>query len=377
MNQDWLVLRLRSWVLLLGLFSQIIACQQNGALQGPVRPADKKSDPSDKQSDDDAEAERVSPPSNIIGSYLACIEKEQLGNNIQQNATLECGVYREPGRSNMQVSLLNQWQLTGSTAALRAVSPGSASLVELRFQASDLTSLRQAIRQARLTVRADSGDSFGGVVSDLVPADSRLATVNTNKAASLAPIWNEGFEGTQFTGFDSYLFHELKEFVMNAVYDWVNPTTQIPSCGLPVLEVMRFATLETGTADNIGPAEGAQFLDTDSACWPDDSIDPIRGPSNLVIRKELVLNAGRVYRVSFKVRQQPIPNGFTAVQGLQLKINGQVVRDLRAFTNAWQEVTFDFVAASGLTKIEWVDVGAGDDSVGVLLDDLRVQVETF
>ncbi|WP_141732490.1 hypothetical protein [Oligoflexus tunisiensis] len=377
MNQDWLVLRLRSWVLLLGLFSQMIACQQNGPLQGPVRPADKKTDPSDKQTEDDAEAERVSPPSNIIGSYLACIEKEELGNNIQQNATLQCGVYREPGHTNMQVTLLNQWQLTGSTAVLRAVSPGSASLVEVQFQASDLISLKQSIRKARLTVKVDSGDSFGGVVSDLVPADSRLATVNANKTASLVPLWNEGFEGTQFPDFDSYLYHELKEFVMTTVIDWVNPTTQIPSCGLPLFEAMRFATLEGGV-DNIGAAEGQQFVDTDSACWPEDAIDPIRGASNLAIRKELVLNAGRVYRVSFKVRQQPLPGGVGPfLQGLQVKINGQVVRDLRAFTNAWQDVSFEFVAASGLTKIEWVDVGAADDSVGVLLDDLRVQVENF
>jgi hypothetical protein len=140
---------------------------------------------------------------------------------------------------------------------------------------------------------------------------------------------------------------------------------------------MRLATQE-GSTDAIGPAEGQQFIDTDSACWPEGSSSALRGESNLTISKSLALLPGRVYRVSFKVRQQPVPAAYGAlVQGLQLKINNRIVRDLRNFGASWQEVSFDWVAGSGMSTLEWIDVGAADDSIGVLLDDLRVQLENF
>lgn len=82
--------------------------------------------------------------------------------------------------------------------------------------------------------------------------------------------------------------------------------------------------------------------------------------------------------MTFKVRQQPLPPGIAAaVQGLQLKINNRVVGDLRTFCSTWQDVSFDWVAGSGTSTLEWVDVGAADDSIGVLLDDLKVQFENF
>jgi hypothetical protein len=82
--------------------------------------------------------------------------------------------------------------------------------------------------------------------------------------------------------------------------------------------------------------------------------------------------------VTFKVRQQSLPPGFAAtVQGLQLKINNRVVSELRNFSSTWQDVSFDWIAGSGTSTLEWVDVGAADDSIGVLLDDLKVQFENF
>lgn len=378
MNQDWLVPRLRSWMLSLGLCSQLIACQDNGTLHGnAVRPADQKPVEVDKdKGEDDPEAERVTPPSNIIGSYLVCVEQEEL-TNIQQNAKLHCGVYRDSARtSSIPVTSLKQWQLTGSTSVMRAVSPGSASVVEIQFQATDLIALKQMVRKARLSVQDDSGVNHQGIVADLLPADSRLATVNATKTGSFVPLWNEGFEGTAIAT-DTALFHDPKSFLGSTTINWANPAMQNTACGLPVFEVMRLAT-QGGSTDPIGAAEGQQFIDTDTACWPEGSANAIRGASNLSVLKSLALVPGRVYRVSFKVRQQPLPPGFAAVvQGLQLKINNKVVRDLRAFGTTWQEISFDWVAGSGMSTLEWIDIGAADDSIGVLLDDLRVQFENF
>jgi hypothetical protein len=377
MEQDWLVPRLRSWMLWLALCSPLIACQEKGAMQGTVvRPADHKSVEAEKDQVDDPEAERVSPPSNIIGSYLVCVEQQEL-TNIQQNATLHCGVYRDTARSSViPVTNLKQWQLTGATAVLRTVQPGSASIVELKFQAADLNALKQAVRRARLSVQDDSGNSYQGLVSELLPADSRLAAVNAQKSGSFVALWSEGFEGTSFVA-DTMLFHDPKAFLASTTVNWVNPALQNTECGLPVFEVMRFAT-QGGSTDAIGAAEGLQFMDTDSACWPEGAAEPLRGASNLVISKSLSLVPGRVYRLSFKVRQQPLPPGFvTVAQGLQVKINGTVVKDLRSFANSWQEISLDWVAGSGLSQVEWIDVGAADDSIGVLLDDLRVQFENF
>lgn len=377
MKQVWLVPRRWSWVLMFGLFSQITACQQSGSMQGAVvRPADPKPEPSDKEKEAaEAEAERISPPSNIIGSYLVCQEQEEFV-NIQQNATVHCGVYREPGRNTVPVTNLNQWTVTGTTSVLRAVTPGMASVVELRFQAADLSTLKQSIRKTRLSVQDDSGTSYEGLVADLLPTDSRLATVNANKTGTLMPLWNEGFEGTKIAT-DTILFHDPKAFLVSTAVNWVNPLNQNTACGLPVFEVMRLAT-QAGSTDTIGPAEGEQFIDTDSACWPEGAAAAMRGASNLTISKELALVPGRVYRISFKVRQQPLPPGFpVTVQGLQLKINQTLVKDLRTFGTTWQEVSFDWVAGSGSSKFEWIDVGAADDSIGVLLDDLRVQFENF
>lgn len=378
MNQDWLVPRLRSWMLSLGLCSQLIACQDNGTLQGDaVRPADQKPIEVNKDKGaDDPDAERVSPPSNIIGSYLVCIEQEEL-TNIQQNAKLHCGVYRDSTLgSSIPVTSLRQWQLTGSTSVLRAVSAGSASIVELQFQAADFVTLKQMVKKARLSVQDDSGANHQGIVADLLPADSRLASVNAAKTSSFVPVWNEGFEGTAIAA-DSALFHDPKAFLASTTINWVNPVMQNTACGLPVFEVMRFAT-QGGAVDTLGAAEGQQFIDTDSACWPETSANAIRGASPLAIIKSLSLVPGRVYRVSFKVRQQPLPPGFAAVvQGLHLKVNNRIVRDLRSFGSNWQEISFDWVAGSGMSTLEWIDVGAADDSIGVLLDDLRVQFENF
>jgi hypothetical protein len=365
-------------MLWLALCSQWIACQDNGTLQGnAVRPADHKPVEVDKdKGEDDPESERVSPPSNIIGSYLVCIEQEELG-NIQQNARLHCGVYRDSGHTAaLPVTNLKQWQLTGSTAVMRAVAPGSASIVELQFQAVDLNTLKQTIRKSRLSVQDDSGANHLGFVADLLPADSRLASVNAGKTGSFVPQWNEGFEGTSIAT-DTALFHDPKLFLTSTTINWVNPATQNTECGLPVFEVMHLAT-QGGSTDTIGAAEGQQFIDTDSACWPEGATDAIRGASNLVIRKDLSLVPGRVYRVSFKVRQQPLPPGFASVvQGLQLKINDKLVRDIRSFGTTWQEVSFDWVAGPGMSTFSWIDVGAADDSIGVLLDDLRIQFENF
>jgi hypothetical protein len=346
-------------------------------MQGTVvRPTDHKSVEAEKDQVDDPEAERVTPPSNIIGSYLVCVEQQEL-TNTQQNATLHCGVYRDTARTSIiPVTSLKQWQLTGTTAVLRAVQPNSANIVELKFQAADLNGLKQVVRRARLSVQDDSGNGHQGLVAELVPADSRLATVNAQKTSSFLPLWNEGFEGTSIAA-DTMLFHDPKAFLTSVSVNWVNPALQNSECGLPVFEVMRLAT-QGGSTDAIGAAEGLQFMDTDSACWPEGEAAPLRGASNLVISKSLSLVPGRVYRVSFKVRQQPLPPGFVSVtQGLQVKINGTVVRDLRAFDSAWQEISFDWVAGSGMSQLEWIDVGAADDSIGVLLDDLRVQFENF
>jgi hypothetical protein len=362
----------------LALFSQLIACQDSGTLQGnAVRPGDQKPAEVDKDKDnDDPEAEKISPPSNIIGSYLVCIEQEQL-TNIQQNATLHCGVYRDSAHTSaVSVATLSQWQLTGVTSVLRAVSPGSASIVELQFQAADLNGLKQAVRKARLSVQDDADNSYQGFVADLLPADSRLASANAAKTANLIPVWNEGFEGTSIAT-DIAWFHDPKTFAGSAVINWANPAAQNAACGLPLFEVMRFAN-QSGSTDTLGAAEGQQFMDTDSACWPEGAANAIRGASNLAVSKSLALLPGRVYRVSFKVRQQPLPPGFTTtVQGLQLKINNRIVSELRNFSSTWQEVSFNWVAGSGTSILEWVDVGAADDSIGVLLDDLKVQFENF
>lgn len=378
MIQHWLVPRLRSWMLSLGLCSQLIACQDSGPMQGNVvRPGDHKPTEVEKDKEkDDPESERISPPSNIIGSYLVCIEQEEFA-NIQQNAKLHCGVYRDSARTTtLPVASLKQWQLTGSTSVMRALNPGSASIVEIQFQAADLNTLKQVVKRARLSVQDDSGNTYQGFVADLVPADSRLSSVNAAKTSSFIPAWNEGFEGTSLA-FEAELFHDPKAFLTTTSINWANPAVQNAACGLPVFEVMRLATLEGGN-DPIGPAEGQQFIDTDSACWPEGFTSAIRGESNLAISKSLSLIPGRVYRVSFKVRQQPLPPEFgTVVQGLQLKINNRIVRDLRNFGTTWQEVSFDWVAGSGMSKLEWIDVGAADDSIGVLLDDLRVQLENF
>lgn len=378
MIQLWLVPRLRSWMLPLAFCSQLVACQDSGTLQGnAVRPADQKPAETDKdQNKDDPEAEKISPPSNIIGSYLVCIEQEQL-TNIQQNATLHCGVYRDSAHTSaVSVATLNQWQLTGVTSVLRAVSPGSATIVEVQFQAADFNGLKQAVRKARLAVQDDAGNSYQGFVADLVPAESRLASVNATKTASLMTAWSEGFEGTSIAT-DTAWFHDPKTFAGSAVINWANPAAQTTACGQPVFEVMRFAT-QSGSTDTLGAAEGQQFMDTDSACWPEGAANAIRGASNLAVSKSLALLPGRVYRISFKVRQQPLPPGFAAVvQGLQLKINNRVVSDLRNFSSTWQDVSFQWVAGSGTSILEWVDVGAADDSIGVLLDDLKVQFENF
>ncbi|HYX31848.1 MAG TPA: hypothetical protein VE954_01950 [Oligoflexus sp.] len=346
-------------------------------MQGTVvRPADSKPAPTDKEkADAEAEAERVSPPSNIIGSYLVCMEQERF-DTIQQSATIHCGVYRQPAQTPISVTYLKQWQVTGSVVVLQTVAPASASVVELRFQATDLNGLKQSIRKTKLSVKDDAGTSYDGFVAELLPSDSRFSVANANKPSSFVPLWNEGFEGTRITT-DTALFHDPKTFAASTTLDWVNPGTQNTACGLPVFEVMRFAT-QAGSTDTVGAAEGQQFIDTDSVCWPEGSANPIRGASNLVLRKDLVLIPGRVYRISFKVRQQPLPPGFApTVQGLQLKINQTLVKDLRTFSNVWQDVTLDWVAGSGTSKIEWIDVGAADDSIGILLDDLRVQGENF
>jgi hypothetical protein len=362
----------------LALFSQLIACQDSGTLQGnAVRPGEQKPAEADKDKEkEDPEAEKISPPSNIIGSYLVCIEQEQL-TNIQTNATLHCGVYRDSAHtSSVSVATLGQWQLTGVTSVLRAVSPGSANVVEVQFQAADLNGLKQAVRKARLSVQDDTGNSYQGLVADLVPSDSRLASVNATKTASLMTAWSEGFEGTSIAT-DTAWFHDPKTFAGSAVINWVNPAAQTSACGTPVFEVMRFAT-QSGSTDTLGAAEGQQFIDTDSACWPEGSANAIRGASNLAISKSLALLPGRVYRISFKVRQQPLPPGFTTVvQGLQLKINNRIVSELRNFSSTWQDVSFQWIAGSGTSTLEWVDVGAADDSIGVLLDDLKVQFENF
>lgn len=378
MIQVWLVPRLWSWMLPLALCSQLIGCQDSGTLKGnAVRPGEQKPAESDKDKDkDDPEAEKISPPSNIIGSYLVCIEQEQL-TNIQMNATLHCGVYRDSAHTSpVPVTTLKQWQLTGVTSVLRSVSPGSASIVEVQFQATDLNGLKQAVRKARLSVQDDTGNSYQGFVADLVPSDSRLASVNATKTASLMTAWSEGFEGTSIAT-DTAWFHDPKTFAGSAVINWANPAAQTSACGAPVFEVMRFAT-QSGSTDTLGAAEGQQFIDTDSACWPEDAANAIRGASNLAISKSLALLPGRVYRISFKVRQQPLPPGFTTVvQGLQLKINNRIVNELRNFSSTWQEVSFQWIAGSGTSTLEWVDVGAADDSIGVLLDDLKVQFENF
>jgi hypothetical protein len=378
MIQFWLVPRLRSWLLPLALFSQLIACQDGGTLQGnAVRPGDQKPAEADKDNGkDDPEAEKISPPSNIIGSYLVCIEQEQL-TNIQQNATLHCGVYRDSAHTSaVSVASLNQWQLTGVTSLLRSVTADSATIVEVQFQAADLNGLKQAVRKARLSVQDDAGNSYQGFVADLLPAESRLASVNATKTANLIPVWNEGFEGTSIAT-DIAWFHDPKTFAGSVVINWANPAAQNAACGLPLFEVMRFAN-QSGSTDTLGAAEGQQFMDTDSACWPEGAANAIRGASNLAVSKSLALLPGRVYRVSFKVRQQPLPPGFTnTVQGLQLKINNRIVSELRNFSSTWQEVSFNWVAGSGTSILEWVDVGAADDSIGVLLDDLKVQFENF
>lgn len=378
MIQVWLVPRLRSWMLSLGLCSQLVACQDGGTLQGnAVRPGDQKPAEADKDKDkDDPEAEKISPPSNIIGSYLVCIEQEQL-TNIQQNATLHCGVYRDSAHTSaVSIATLRQWQLTGVTSVLRSVSPGSASIVEVQFQAADLNGLKQAVRKARLSVQDDTGNSYQGYVADLLPAESRLASVNATKTGNFIPVWNEGFEGTSIAT-DTAWFHDPKTFAGSAVISWANPAVQTTACGLPLFEVMRFAT-QSGSTDTLGAAEGQQFMDTDSACWPEGAANAIRGASNLAVSKSIALLPGRVYRVTFKVRQQPLPPGFAAaVQGLQLKINNRIVSELRNFSSTWQDVSFDWVAGSGTSTLEWVDVGAADDSIGVLLDDLKVQFENF
>lgn len=373
MKQAWARLRLGAFVLCIGLWG----CQQKTPLAGANGPGDKKGEKSDQDKDKQAaEAEQVTPPTNIIGSYLVCREDQQLV-SMDQNASVSCGVFVEPGHVPRPVQSLSQWQLQATNAVLQSLTPGSADQVQVRFQATTISELKLAVQKAKLTVRTDSGESFAGLVGDLLPVDSRLSPANTNKIPAFAGVWNEGFEGTRINA-ENALYYDLKAFSTSVNVNWANSIVQTTACGAPVLEVMQYAT-QGGSSDTIGAAEGLQFLDTDSACWPDDLAQPIRGPSNLTIGKDLSLLAGRVYRIIFKIRQQPLPPGFApVVQNLQLRINQTVVKEFGNLSNAaWQEISFDFVAGSGVTRLEWFDAGASDDSIGVLLDDLRLQLGNF
>src|SRR6478609_7836592 len=109
MKQARLVLRLWSLIIAYGIVLPTTACQQSNPLQGIIEKphTDKKND-ADKDQEDDPDAERITPPNNIVGSYLVCQEQEQL-NNLNQNAVIDCGVYMEPAHAVMPVASLNQW----------------------------------------------------------------------------------------------------------------------------------------------------------------------------------------------------------------------------------------------------------------------------
>jgi hypothetical protein len=349
-------------------------CQQTLPLsdQTPQKP---KAVGTDKTTEDKDETEKVTPPTNIAGSYLACIELEQLV-AMDTQANIRCAVYTGSKVSMVAVSVLSQWQILNSPATLHSLQTSSASEIELAFVSPSSEDLRRAVTATQVRVVDDQGDLHQGYLVDLLPQESRLSRANTGRSGSLRLLWNEGFEGTRLTT-DALVTQDLTSFAMSTRIHWSKLGDRDPFCGAPMVPIMKWANLY-GSTDLLGAAEGSQFIGTRSQCWTEPSTEYFCGSDNMTISRNLNLVPGQVYRLSFKVRLQPLPVGMPQEwQALELRINQKTIKDLRTFSPNWVEIVHEWVAGDSHTQIDWIDRGNPEVDFGLLLDDLKVFAREF